>query len=63
MISISKLAKMFKTTVRTLRYYEEIGLIEKSIRLKGKRHYKQETVIARLEKIFFKIFKLKTFRY
>jgi len=53
MISISKLAKMFKTTVRTLRYYEEIGLIEKSIRLKGKRHYKQETVIARLEKIFF----------
>lgn len=53
MISISKLAKMFKITVRTLRYYEEIGLIEKSIRLKGKRHYKQETVIARLEEIFF----------
>ncbi|EGO7558152.1 MerR family DNA-binding transcriptional regulator, partial [Enterococcus faecalis] len=34
MISITELAKLFKTTVRTIRYYEEIGLIEQGTRIK-----------------------------
>ncbi|WP_254654265.1 MerR family transcriptional regulator [Enterococcus faecalis] len=60
MISITELAKLFKTTVRTIRYYEEIGLIEQGTRIKGKRYYHQQRIVERMNNIFFlKSLKLK----
>ncbi|MCO5422236.1 MerR family transcriptional regulator [Enterococcus faecalis] len=53
MISISDLAKLFNTTLRTIRYYEERGLIEKSIRVNGRRYYNKENVVIRMHEIFF----------
>lgn len=64
MISIANLAKLFKTSLRTIRYYEEKGLIEESVRIKGKRYYNEKSVIARLQEIFFfEIIKFKIRRY
>ena len=53
MISISEIAKMFSITVRTVRYYEQIGIIKKGKRLKGKRHYEKEYVTNRIKNILF----------
>ncbi|WP_353890965.1 MerR family transcriptional regulator [Enterococcus faecalis] len=64
MISIANLAKLFKTSLRTIRYYEEKGLIEESVRIKGQRYYNEKSVIARLQEIFFfEIIKFKIRRY
>lgn len=53
MISITELAKLFNTTVRTIRYYEEIGLINEATRTNGKRYFKEKETIQKLEEIFF----------
>jgi DNA-binding transcriptional MerR regulator len=52
-ISITELTKIFKITTRTIRYYEEIGLIEKATRIGGIRHYSREPVLERINDIFF----------
>ncbi|EMF0040483.1 MerR family transcriptional regulator [Enterococcus hirae] len=39
MISITDLSKLFNVSVRTIRYYEQIGLIENSKRIRGKRYF------------------------
>lgn len=53
MISITELAKMFNITIRTIRYYEEIGLIEKSERIKGKRYFARDKTIETLKRVMF----------
>ncbi|NSM83344.1 MerR family transcriptional regulator [Enterococcus faecalis] len=38
LISIANLAKIFITSLRTIRYYEEKGLVEESVRIKVQRY-------------------------
>ena len=44
MISISDAAKYLDVTTRTLRYYEEIGLITSHQEGRGKRYYSRENI-------------------
>lgn len=53
MISITELAKLFSTTIRTIRYYEEIGLIEEATRIKGMRYFNENEVIHKMNNIIF----------
>ncbi|MFS0953677.1 MerR family transcriptional regulator [Enterococcus durans] len=53
MISITELAKLFHTTIRTIRYYEEIGLIDKAIRIKGRRYFNKEETVYKMNEIQF----------
>lgn len=53
MISITELAKLFNTTVRTIRYYEEVGLINEATRINGKRYFKEKETIQKLDEVFF----------
>lgn len=53
MISITELAKLFDTTIRTIRYYEEIGLIDKASRIKGRRYFKEKETIYKMKEIYF----------
>ncbi len=53
--SITSLAKKARVTVRTLRHYDQIGLLEPSIRMEnGKRIYSDEDCMRLMEIIFFK---------
>ena len=52
-ISISDLTKIFGVTTRTLRYYEDFGLIESAERVNGIRYYHQEKIIKRIDEISF----------
>ncbi|TDT71963.1 DNA-binding transcriptional MerR regulator [Hypnocyclicus thermotrophus] len=49
--SIKEISEMFDIKASTLRYYEEIGILENVERISGKRVYKQEN-IDRLHAIF-----------
>lgn len=53
LISITELAKLFHTTIRTIRYYEELGLIEKATRIKGRRYFTKKEVIRKMNEIRF----------
>ena len=53
--SITSLAKKARVTVRTLRHYDQIGLLKPSIRMaNGKRVYSDEEAMRLLEIVFFK---------
>lgn len=52
-ISITELADLFNITKRTIRYYEEIGLIEKAVRLKGKRYFNENETVYKMNEICF----------
>ncbi|MFG5485111.1 MerR family DNA-binding transcriptional regulator [Enterococcus faecalis] len=53
MISITELSIMFGVTVRTIRYYEELGLIEESTRINNKRYFSRKSTIDKMKEIFF----------
>ncbi|WP_404590501.1 MerR family transcriptional regulator [Enterococcus sp. UD-01] len=53
MISITELTRMFNITTRTIRYYEEIGLMECPVRSNGIRHYEKDAVVKRINEILF----------
>ncbi len=53
--SITSLAKKARVTVRTLRHYDQIGLLKPSIRLaNGRRIYSDEESMRLFEIVFFK---------
>ncbi len=53
--SITSLAKKARVTVRTLRHYDQIGLLKPSIRMSnGKRVYSDEQAMRLFEIVFFK---------
>jgi DNA-binding transcriptional MerR regulator len=53
--SITSLAKQARVTVRTLRHYDQVGLLKPSIRMEnGKRIYGDEQFLRLFEIIFFK---------
>lgn len=53
--SITSLAKKARVTVRTLRHYDEIGLLKSSLRMaNGKRIYSDEDSMRLFEIVFFK---------
>lgn len=53
--SITSLAKKARITVRTLRHYDQIGLLKPSIRMgSGKRIYNDEQAMRLFEIVFFK---------
>ncbi|WP_313894637.1 MerR family transcriptional regulator [Psychrobacillus sp.] len=51
MYSIGKLAKLSNSTVRTLRYYDEIGLLTPTLLSEGKHRYYEEKDIIKLQYI------------
>ncbi|MDP6387413.1 MAG: MerR family transcriptional regulator, partial [Planctomycetota bacterium] len=53
LLKIGKFAKLAKTNLRTLRYYEELGLVTPSRRSKGGFRYYRPTDLARVEMIQF----------
>ncbi|MCO5446234.1 MerR family transcriptional regulator [Enterococcus faecalis] len=53
MISITELAELYGVSIRTIRYYEEMGLINKSVRIKGKRYFTKSLVLDRMNEIIF----------
>jgi DNA-binding transcriptional MerR regulator len=53
MISITDLAAVFKVSIRTIRYYEQLGLIQTSTRFQGKRHFNRQETLNRMEEIVF----------
>jgi len=53
LLKIGKFAKLAKTNLRTLRYYEELGLVTPSRRSKGGFRYYRPTDLARVEVIQF----------
>jgi MerR family transcriptional regulator, thiopeptide resistance regulator len=53
--SVEDVAKLAKVTVRTLHYYDEIGLLTPSIRMaNGRRVYAGEQILRLMDIIFFK---------
>ncbi|MFD9628076.1 MerR family transcriptional regulator [Peribacillus muralis] len=64
MYTISELAKEFKLTTRTLRYYEELGMLkpmrtESGKRVYGKKEYAQLKIILRGKKYGFSLVEIK----
>ncbi|MGE7767455.1 MerR family transcriptional regulator [Peribacillus sp. NPDC096540] len=64
MYTISELAKEFDLTTRTLRYYEELGMLrpkrtETGKRLYGKKEYAQLKIIMRGKKYGFSLVEIK----
>ena len=53
LLKIGEFAKLAKTNLRTLRYYEELGLVTPSRRSKGGFRYYRPTDLARVEMIQF----------
>lgn len=53
MFSIGQLAKMSNLTVRTLRYYDEIGLLKPSRVSEGNHRYYDEKAVEKLQNIIF----------
>lgn len=53
LLKIGKFAKLAKTNLRTLRYYEELGLVTPARRSKGGFRYYRPTDLARVEMIQF----------
>jgi len=53
--SVEDVSKLAKVSVRTLHYYDEIGLLKPAIRMEnGRRYYAQEQVLRLMDIIFFK---------
>ncbi|WP_330219549.1 MerR family transcriptional regulator [Peribacillus muralis] len=64
MYTISELAKEFELTTRTLRYYEELGMLkpmrtESGKRVYGKKEYAQLKIILRGKKYGFSLVEIK----
>ncbi|MFD6209893.1 MULTISPECIES: MerR family DNA-binding transcriptional regulator [unclassified Peribacillus] len=64
MYTISELAKEFELTTRTLRYYEELGMLrpkrtESGNRVYGKKEYAQLKIIMRGKKYGFSLVEIK----
>ncbi len=53
MYSISEVARKFGITVRTIRYYEDVGLINKGTRKNGIRHYEKDEIVYSISCIIF----------
>lgn len=53
--SVKDLCKLAKVSVRTLHYYDEIGLLKPKIRMEnGRRYYSGEQILKLMDIIFFK---------
>ncbi|MGG5302745.1 MULTISPECIES: MerR family transcriptional regulator [Enterococcus] len=53
MISINELSELYGVSIRTIRYYEEKGLINKAVRLKGKRYFTKNITLDKMNEIIF----------
>ncbi len=53
--SVEDVSKLAKVSVRTLHYYDEIGLLNPAVRMaNGRRYYAQEQLLRLMDIIFFK---------